>query len=347
MQLDTFELKLPLAHPFTISRGTITEQSSLIVRLQADGISGWGEVTQNRYYDRTIESLKAAVELARPLLPQIMSEHPADMWPTLMEALGGDTFAVSALDMASHDWHARKAGLPTWKYWGLTWNEVPQSSFTIAIDSIEKMLEKLNEQPNWPIYKIKLGTKNDIEIVRSLREATRAKFRVDANCAWTVDQTIKLSDELKELKVEFIEQPLPREAPEADHWRLHDGTALPIIADESCQTEEDVDKCHGLFHGINVKVCKCGGLTPAFRMLKRARELGMQTMVGCMVESSIAISAAAQLLPLLDYADLDGSALLASDPTTGVVVNNGQIQLSSDLGHGASLPGCDSKPQAP
>jgi L-Ala-D/L-Glu epimerase len=337
MQLLTHRLNLTLTHPFTISRGTMTEQSSLIVELRGEDISGWGEVTQNRYYNRTIDSLQESVNKAAPLLSTIERESPEEVWPVLCKTLSGDLFAVSAIDMAAHDWHARKRGLQTWQMWGLKWQNIPQSSFTIAIDSIEAMLKKLREQPDWPIYKIKLGTANDIEIVRQLRAATQATLRVDANCGWTADQAIEFSQALASLGVEFIEQPLPREASTEDQRRVFERSHLPIIADESCQSESDVARCHGLFHGINIKICKCGGLTPALRMLREARGLGMKTMVGCMVESSIGISAAAQLLPLLDYADLDGSALLADDPTTGVQVTGAGIQLSDQLGNGASL----------
>lgn len=337
MQLLTHHLKLPLAHPFTISRGTMVEQSSLVVQLDSDGISGWGEVTQNRYYNRTIESLEKSVRRAVELLPILERESPEFSWPRLMETLDGDTFAVSALDMAAHDWHARRQGLQTWQMWGLSWQQVPQSSFTIAIDTLDTMLAKLGEQPDWPIYKIKLGTSDDIAIVRRLRSATTAPFRVDANCGWTAQQTIEYSKSLRDLGVEFIEQPLPREASAADQKIVFEESQLPIIADESCQTESDVARCQGMFHGINVKICKCGGLTPALRMLRQARRLGMKTMIGCMVESSIGISAAAQLLPLLDYADLDGSALLASDPTHGVKVSGAGITLTGELGNGARL----------
>lgn len=336
MQLLTHRLQLPLAHPFTISRGTMTEQSSLIVQLHSQGITGWGEVTQNSYYNRTIESLENSVALARKLLPQIERDEPAVVWPKLMDALNQDTFAVSALDMAAHDWHARKQGLPTWQAWGLNWLHAPKSSFTIAIDSIDRMLAKLAEQPDWPVYKIKLGTGDDLEIVRRLRTATAATFRVDANCGWNAEQAIEYSKSLRDLGVEFIEQPLPREAAAFEQVKVFQESLLPIMADESCQTESDVVRCHGMFHGINVKICKCGGLTPALRMLRRARSLGMKTMVGCMVESSIGISAAAQLLPLLDYADLDGSALLAFDPTDGVQVTSAGVQLTGNFGNGAS-----------
>ena len=170
------------------------------------------------------------------------------------------------------------------------------------------MVAKLKEMPGFPVYKVKLGTKNDIEIIRALRKATDAAFRIDANCAWTAEETIEKSHALKELGVEFIEQPMVRE-----NWKemekVYRESALPIIADESSQTEEDVARCAGLFHGINVKLPKCGGLTPGKRMLEDARRRGMKTMVGCFTESSVGISATAQVLPLLDYADLDGILL--------------------------------------
>ena len=338
MQLDTFPLSLKLAHPFTISRGTMQQQSTLIVRLQAEGISGWGEVTQNRYYNRTVEALNLAVRKATPLLEKLQNERPESVWPELMELLDQDSFAASAIDIAAHDWHARRLGVPTWRMWGLHWERVPCSSYTIAIDSPQRMLEKLLEQPNWPIYKIKLGTEHDIEIVRTLREHTNAVFRVDANCGWSAEKTIELSQQLEALGVEFIEQPLPRESKPDEHRRVFEHSRLPIIADESCQTWEDVQRCVGLFHGVNVKICKCGGLSPALSMLRLARSFGLKTMVGCMVESAIGISAAAQLAPLLDYADLDGSALLADDPCEGVMVVDGRIRLTDLCGHGANLP---------
>jgi L-alanine-DL-glutamate epimerase-like enolase superfamily enzyme len=198
------------------------------------------------------------------------------------------------------------------------------------------MVEKLAEFPGWPVYKIKLGTARDLEIVRALREHTSATFRVDANCGWTADETIRNSRALKELNVEFIEQPLP-----ADRWddmrRVVAESALPVIADESCIVEGDVDRCAGHFHGINIKLVKCGGLTPARRMIARARQLKLQVMVGCMTESTVGISAIAQLLPLLDYVDMDGAVLLASDIATGVTLDHGVCRFPDVPGNGVRL----------
>jgi L-alanine-DL-glutamate epimerase-like enolase superfamily enzyme len=198
------------------------------------------------------------------------------------------------------------------------------------------MVEKIKEQPGWPVYKIKLGTPNDLETVRRLREHTDATFRVDANCGWTLKETIEKSYALAELGVEFIEQPLP-----AESWQemqtVFQQSALPVIADESCQTIEDVVHCTDHFHGINIKLLKCGGLTPARKMIDKAKQLGLKTMGGCMAESTVGISAAAQLLPLLNYADLDGAMLLAEDTATGVKIDRGRVEFPKQNGTGVQL----------
>lgn len=337
LNMNLHRMVLQLAHPFTIARGSITEQVSLVVELEQDGVRGFGEVTENSYYGHTFETLAAALEATRTLLPKLAEGSPFDLWEKVLEAVAGNDFAASAFDIAAHDLYGKRLGVPTWQAWGLQWEHVPESSYTIGIDSIDVMLGKLAEQPGWGTYKIKLGTAHDLEIVRALRAATAAGFRVDANCGWTVEETLRNATALAELGVEFIEQPLPADADDQDQRRLFAESRLPIIADESCQQPSDVRKCAGRFHGINVKVCKCGGLTPALSMLREARELGMKTMVGCMIESSIGISGAAQLLPLLDYADLDGAVLLAYDPAEGVTLNRGQVQLSDRPGTGARL----------
>ncbi len=198
------------------------------------------------------------------------------------------------------------------------------------------MVAKLREVPDWPLYKIKLGTADDVAIVRELRRHTDAVFRVDANCGWTESETIANSHRLKELGVEFIEQPLPAEDRDGAK-RVYQESALPIIADESCISERDVELCADRFHGVNIKLVKCGGLTPARRMIQHARELGLKVMVGCMTESSVGISAIAQLLPLLDYVDMDGAALLAEDIATGVTVERGVCKFAKENGTGVCL----------
>jgi L-alanine-DL-glutamate epimerase-like enolase superfamily enzyme len=336
MQLHIHRFELPLRHVFTISRGSISVQSTLVVELVDGDFRGYGEATTNDYYGFTFENMSAALESVRPLVESHALTDPTRLWQECQPKLAQNPFALCALDQAAHDLWGKKLGQPVYRLWGLTLDRIPPSDYTIGIDSVERMVEKLAEFPGWPVYKIKLGTARDLEIVRALREHTSATFRVDANCGWTADETIRNSRALKELNVEFIEQPLP-----ADRWddmrRVVAESALPVIADESCIVEGDVDRCAGHFHGINIKLVKCGGLTPARRMIARARQLKLQVMVGCMTESTVGISAIAQLLPLLDYVDMDGAVLLASDIATGVTLDHGVCRFPDVPGNGVRL----------
>jgi L-alanine-DL-glutamate epimerase-like enolase superfamily enzyme len=247
-------------------------------------------------------------------------------------------FALNAIDQAIHDLWGKLRGAPVYRMWGLTVDKIPMSDYTIGIDTPENMVAKMNEMPGWPVYKIKLGTTDDLGIVRELRKHTDALFRVDANCGWTAEQTIEFAPAMKEMGVEFIEQPLPSEDVEGAR-RAFEKSVLPLIADENCVVEEDVDKCAGKFHGINIKLVKCGGLATARRMATRARALGLKVMAGCMTESTVGISALAQMLPLLDYVDMDGAVLLAKDIATGVRLERGQCSYPSVHGTGVELIG--------
>jgi L-alanine-DL-glutamate epimerase-like enolase superfamily enzyme len=197
------------------------------------------------------------------------------------------------------------------------------------------MKDKLSQFP-WPLYKVKLGTKNDINIIKELRKITTSKFRIDANASWGIEETIDNSKKLKEMGVEFIEQPLPAQAWD-DMEEVFKGSVLPLIADESCRTEDDVPKCVNRFHGINVKLVKAGGITPARKMLLEAKKLGLKTMVGCMTESSVGIAAVGQLLPYLDYVDMDGALLLKNDIANAHQILDGVITLSNNPGTGVEM----------
>jgi L-alanine-DL-glutamate epimerase-like enolase superfamily enzyme len=336
IKLTTHDFELPLRHVFSISRESTSVQPTLIVELSDGTHWGYGEATTNKYYGATLELMRLALESVRPIVESTESLEPQRLWEQTWPLLRDNPFAQCALDEAAWDLYGKQQGAPVYKLWGLSIDRVPQSNFTIGIDTIEVMVQKLLEMPGWPIYKIKLGTKHDLDIVRELRKHTDAVFRVDANCGWTADEAIANSHELAKLGVEFIEQPLL-----ADDWtgakRVFEQSALPIIADESCIAESDVERCVGHFHGVNVKLVKCGGLTPARRMVVKARELGMKAMVGCMTESTVGISAVAQLLPLLDYVDMDGAALLASDIADGVKVDHGRAVFPAVNGTGAGL----------
>jgi len=335
MKLIIKTFNLQLKHTFTISRESYDTQPTLIVELQSEGFSGFGEATSNPYYKITVDSMKNNLEKIAPFIESITNETPEEFWHKAHQFLKHDMFALCALDIAYNDLYARKKGKKLYELWGYSTNNNPKTDYTIGIDSIEKMVSKMKELP-WPIYKIKLGTKEDIAIVTELRKHTDAIFRIDANCGWTVPEAINNAIELKKLGVEFLEQPL-----KADNWEGHTAvfkhSVLPIIADESCIIEEDVAKCHNHFHGVNVKLVKCGGLTSARRMISQARKLGMKTMVGCMTESSVGISAIAHLLPELDYVDMDGALLLAKDIATGVTIKDGIIKYSELNGTGVTL----------
>lgn len=337
MQLRLHPYELHLAAPFKITHETRTTQPTLIVELRDEerGLSGYGEATATRYYGMNLDRMQTLLEKLREVIETTPLETPEQYWAGLQPHLRDHPFELCALDVAASDLWARRQEQPLYQLWGLESSAGPMTNYTIGIGSVEEMKAKIEAMP-WPLYKIKLGTDQDLEIVRALREVTDAPFRVDANTAWTAEQTIAYAPKLADLGVEFIEQPL-----KADDWngmkRVFSESVLPVIADESCQREGDVDQCHNHFHGINIKLMKCGGLTPARRMITRARELGMQVMVGCMTESTVGISAIAQLRPLLDYVDMDGPLLLKEDIATGVCIDNGKVYYPDEAGTGASL----------
>jgi len=336
VKLTTHTFDLPLRHTFTISRESTDVQPTLIVELNDGQHSGYGEATTNAYYGMTLDKMQQALESVRPVVESQSAMIPEELWAKVNGDLSDCPFALCALDQAAYDLWGKQQGKPVYQLWGLDNSQLASSNFTIGIDSVDVMVDKLCEVPDWPIYKIKLGTAHDLDIVRELRKHTTALFRVDANCGWTVKETLRNAEVLADLNVEFIEQPLP-----AGDWdgqrELMANSALPIMADESCIVEADVTACHGHFHGINIKLVKCGGLTPARRMIQRARELELKVMVGCMTESTVGISAIGQLLPQLDYVDMDGAALLAQDIATGVSVEKGICRYPAVNGNGVKL----------
>lgn len=336
LHVRTHVYRLPLKHPFTISRGTVTQQPTVIVELTDGTHRGFGEATTNDYYGMTRARIVDAIDRAAPVVESTDTLEPQDLWQRASVCLVDEPFALCALDQAAYDLWGKQRGAPVHQLWGLNTKQVPVSNFTIGIDTIERMIAKLDEVPGWPIYKIKLGTSDDIALVRGLRQHTSAVFRVDANCGWSVSETIENSRQLKDLGVEFIEQPLPAEDVEGAE-RVHRDSVLPIVADESCIAEADVQRCARRFDGVNIKLVKCGGLTPARRMIDQARKLGLRVMVGCMTESTVGISAIAQLLPMLDYVDMDGAALLDRDIARGVRVHQGVCTYSKENGNGVSL----------
>ncbi|MCF0043559.1 dipeptide epimerase [Dyadobacter fanqingshengii] len=335
MQLLFHPFDLQLRHTFTIAHDSRDIQPTLIVELRDSELSGLGEATSNPYYGITIENMIESLGTAKAIIESGAYNSAEELWNLVRPALKSNSFAQCALDEAAHDFFAKKKNQRLYDSWGLHIDNLPLTNFTIGIDTIEKMVSKMKELP-WPIYKIKLGTNEDLRIVEELRKNTNALFRVDANCAWTAEQTVAFAPELKKLGVEFIEQPLA--ADDIDGMKkVFAESVLPVLADESCIVESDVKSCEGLFHGINIKLTKCGGPTAAKRMITEAKSLGMKTMIGCMTESSVGISSIAHFLPLLDYVDMDGSLLISNDPASGVTFDYGRIIFPDRNGSGAML----------
>lgn len=335
MRITYKKYELPFRHPFTISRGTKTHQPTLIVALEHFGVIGYGEAPAIKYYDITVEKMIADLEAKKTLAEKFAFTEPERYWHYVHHLFPKNHFLVCALDIAAWDLFGKMKRKPLYELWGLDITKQPVTDYTIGIDTIDKMVDKMKEKP-WPIYKIKVGAENDLDMVRALRKHTDAVLRVDANAGWNVEEALKKIPVLKDLGVELIEQPLP-----ADDWEgmkiLYEKSSLPLFADESCALENEVDKCQGFFHGINIKLTKCSGITPARRMIKRARELNMQVMIGCMNETTVGTAAIAHLLPLLDHVDMDGPLLLDEDIASGITYEHGAIEFSGEPGLGIRL----------
>ncbi|WP_031428884.1 dipeptide epimerase [Flavimarina sp. Hel_I_48] len=329
MQITLKKYTLALKHTFSISRESHDFQDTLIVSLRDQGNIGHGEATSNPYYNITVKSMMEEIEQNRTQIEAYSFKKPEDFY-SFLKTLKLSNFALCALDLAANDLYGKIQRKPLYELWETTTAQYPKTNYTIGLDTVEKMVEKMQELP-WPLYKIKLGTEDDVAIISELRKHTDAVFRVDANCAWGPEQTIENAPILKEMGVEFIEQPL-----KADNWedmkRVIKESALPIIADESCIVPEDVARCAGHFTGINIKLTKCGGLTPARKMIAEAKQKGLKVMVGCMTESSVGISAIAQLLPQLDFVDMDGAMLLREDIAKGAEIKDGGEVVFPQLG---------------
>jgi L-alanine-DL-glutamate epimerase-like enolase superfamily enzyme len=331
MDVETLELRTK--HPFVIARGGQSDHRTVWVRLtDGEGHEGWGEAAPSKFYGETAESVAAALKLYGTMLPDdpFLLEDAERRWET---KLRGNTAARAALSAALHDLVGKRLGVPLYRMWGLDPCAAPKSTFTIGLDAPERIQAKVLEADQYPILKVKLGTDRDIEILRAIRDATDKEIRVDANCGWTLKRAIRMLPILDEFGVTVLEQPLPPH--DLDGLAAVTAQAdIPVIADESCLTAVDIPPLAGKVDGINIKLAKCGGLREALRMIAVARAHGMMVMVGCMIETSLGITAAAQFTPLVDIVDLDGAALLADDPFVGARIDGGQVSLPSGPGLG-------------
>jgi L-alanine-DL-glutamate epimerase-like enolase superfamily enzyme len=337
MKLSHQTIELKPTHPFVIARGGYAHHRNVIVRLtDDDGTEGFGEAAPNRYYGESVATVIAALGQFKPILERADPMELESIEAHLSRVLRGNASAKSAVSSALHDLVGKRLGLPVFRLWGLDAAAAPQSSFTIAIAESHELEQRVVEAREYPILKIKLGTDRDMEIVRIVRNAAPEKrLRVDANAAWTAKHAVRMSEFLADQGVEMLEQPVPASDIEGLRF-VRKRSKLPVFADESCLVATDIAKLAGAVDGINIKLAKCGSLREALRMVHTARALDMQVMAGCMIESSLGISAIAQISPLLDFADLDGAALLASDPFRGTSIAGGAIRLSGGPGLGVT-----------
>jgi L-alanine-DL-glutamate epimerase-like enolase superfamily enzyme len=335
LRLEADILELRTKHPFIIARGSQDSYRTVAIRLvDPDGLEGWGEAAPQRYYGETPETVLAALEVYATALPDDpMQLENAEAGFEL--ALHGNSSARAALSTALHDLVGKRLGVPLYRLWGLDAAKCPSSTFTIGIDTPERIRMKVEEAEQYPVLKIKLGTGDDRAILRAIREVTDKELRVDANAGWTRTQAIKILPVLQEFGVTVLEQPLdPGDLEGLGEVTRH--ARIPVIADESCLVTTDIPPLVGKVDGINIKLAKTGSLREALRMIAIARAHHLTVMLGCMIESSIGITAAAHFCPLVDLCDLDGAALLAHDPYVGATIDGGQLRLPEGPGLGLS-----------
>jgi len=338
LRLSADVLELKTRHPFIIARGSQDTYRTVAIRLvDQDGLEGWGEATPQRYYGETPETVLAALEVYATALPD-NPLHLEDAEARLELALHGNNSARAALSTALHDLAGKRMGVPVHQLFGLDPAKCPLSTFTIGIDTPERIRMKVREAEAYPVLKIKLGTSDDLAILQAIRDVTQKELRVDANAGWTRKQAIKMLPVLEEFGVTVLEQPLDPADLEG-HGMVTQHARIPVIVDESCIVAADIPRLVGKVDGINIKLAKTGSLREAIRMIAIARAHHMMVMVGCMIETSISITAAAQFCPLVDICDLDGAALLAHDPYVGATIERGQLRLADGPGLGLARRG--------
>ncbi len=323
---------LAFEYPFALSKGTKTHQPTLIISLSLGGLTGYGEATEIGYYNVHIEEMIVLLEKNRQMIERYALNGPERFWHFLHHLLPGQNFLIAALDMAGWDLWAQLNRRPLYSLIGLQWKNIPLTDYTIGINSPEAIKERVKEKP-YPIYKIKVGTGNDLEALEALRAATDATIRIDANEGWSLDEARALLPELERLRIELIEQPLHRDDKEGVQV-LKQLTHIPIIADEACREEKDAEPCLELYDGINIKLAKCGGITPALNMIRAARKAKKKIMLGGMCETNVGATLLAHLLPLADYADIDGPLLLKENVGQGLSYSQALIQVPARPGSG-------------
>jgi L-alanine-DL-glutamate epimerase-like enolase superfamily enzyme len=328
MKLSHQRFDLKAIDPFRIARGTTTISPSIILRIG----DGFGEAAPSSFYGEDANTVVSFIERAKSLI----GEDPFRLEETLGKVdtiAAGNGSAKAAIDIALHDHLGKLLGLPVYQLLGLSRPDKAYTSFTIAIDTPEIVKKKTEKAPGFSVYKVKVGVPGDEEMVAAVREATKAKIRVDANCGWKPKEAVQKIKSLYKYDIEFVEQPVERDNLEGLRY-VRERVNIPIIADEGVMTSRDVARHYRAVDGINIKLSKCGGIREGLRMIHTARALGMKVMLGCMIETSVGISAAMQLSSLADYLDLDGHLLIENDPFEGLRLEDGKVVLSGEPGLG-------------
>lgn len=327
---------LQLKHTFTLAGSSRTTTPVMLTEIEYEGIVGYGEASMPPYLGENHES--ATKFLSSLDLNQFKDPFQLDEILEYVDEIAyGNCAAKASVDIALHDLLGKIMNQPWYKIWGFKAENTPCTSFTIGIDTEEVIRQKTEEASEYKIIKVKLGRDNDKQIIDTIRSVTNVPMCVDVNQGWTdKNQALEMAEWLKEKGIEFIEQPMPKTAIDDIAW-LTQHSPLPIIADEAIQRLSDVKKAHGIYSGINIKLMKCTGMREAHKMLTLARALNMKVMIGCMTETSCAVSAASQLAPKVDWADLDGNLLISNDVFNGVKIIDGKVSLKD-------IPGIGIKP---
>jgi len=333
-RLTTEIIRLKLQHTWTTVMSSSDFRDTLFVRYSKDGITGHGEGAPIVRYKEDAKAAQAAVDSVHDFITAADPWQFSKVMGEVFHRVPGQWAGKAALDIALMDWIGQKLGVPIYRYFGLDPKDAPITTFSIGIDTPEVTKQKVAEAAQFRVLKVKVGLDSDEATIAAVRAATDKPLRVDANEGWSDKETaVRKINWLATQGVEFVEQPMPAHMLEEMHW-VHQRAHLPLIADEAVLHPGDIPKLLGAFDGINVKLDKCGGIMEAYREIQIAKSLGFKTMLGCMISSSVSVTAAAHLSPLVDYADLDGNLLIANDPFSGITVKDGKLVLPARPGLG-------------
>jgi len=341
MKLRLIRVDLPLKHVFINSRREVSVVRSVVVELEQDGLRGHGEVCEDSFYGVTVEDIQAWLERCQEKLDHYALADPVAFWNFMQPMFARKTFAQSALDCAAYDLWGKMWNRPLWKIWGLSRDNMPASSRSLGIDALDRLGERFDEIPDWTCYRIKLGSRSDIDMLRFLREKTTAPFFVDVNGGWTLKKAIEMIEPMKQFGVQLLEQPINaldfEGMAKLKKEMKKKKCDIPVFADESWRTVKDFERCAAVFDGVNIKLAKCGGLTPVRETIEKARSLGLKVAGANTVESTIGASAMAQIAPLLDYVGVDGPLLVDKKIGSGIRLDKGKILYPDEGGTGVRV----------